>query len=81
MCSSDLDGIVLVELMRVGRRIILNELHGVVGAVGRGRGIGRHARPRLVPGAVAEKLGFIHVASGPLVRSSYHADDFAPRAS
>ncbi len=24
----------------------------------------------------AEKLGFIHVASGPLVRSSYHADEF-----
>ncbi len=26
----------------------------------------------------AEDLGFIHVASGPLVRSSYHADDFSP---
>lgn len=25
----------------------------------------------------AEKLGFIHVSSGPLVRSSYHADDFS----
>ena len=25
----------------------------------------------------AESMGFIHVASGPLVRSSYHADDFA----
>jgi lipoic acid synthetase len=24
------------------------------------------------------KMGFAHVASGPLVRSSYHADDFAP---
>ncbi len=26
--------------------------------------------------AVAEGLGFVHVASGPLVRSSYHADEF-----
>jgi lipoic acid synthetase len=26
----------------------------------------------------AEKMGFIHVASGPLVRSSYHADEFSP---
>ena len=26
----------------------------------------------------AEALGFVHVASGPLVRSSYHADEFAP---
>lgn len=25
-----------------------------------------------------ESLGFVHVASGPLVRSSYHADDFSP---
>ena len=25
---------------------------------------------------VAEQLGFIHVASGPMVRSSYHADEF-----
>ncbi|MBL9176366.1 MAG: lipoyl synthase [Verrucomicrobiales bacterium] len=25
-----------------------------------------------------EDLGFVHVASGPLVRSSYHADDFSP---
>ena len=25
---------------------------------------------------VAEKLGFAHVASGPLVRSSYHAEEF-----
>ena len=24
----------------------------------------------------AQALGFIHVASGPLVRSSYHADEF-----
>jgi lipoic acid synthetase len=29
----------------------------------------------------AEALGFIHVASGPMVRSSYHADEFnAPPA-
>jgi lipoic acid synthetase len=27
---------------------------------------------------VAEKLGFAHVASGPMVRSSYHADEFTP---
>ncbi|MBI3878297.1 MAG: lipoyl synthase [Verrucomicrobia bacterium] len=27
---------------------------------------------------VAEGMGFLHVASGPLVRSSYHADDFSP---
>ncbi|MSU36130.1 MAG: lipoyl synthase [Pedosphaera sp.] len=27
---------------------------------------------------IAEELGFVHVASGPLVRSSYHADDFSP---
>ena len=27
----------------------------------------------------AEALGFAHVASGPLVRSSYHADDFSPQ--
>src|SRR5271154_5758862 len=26
--------------------------------------------------AAAEKMGFVHVASGPLVRSSYHADEF-----
>ncbi len=26
--------------------------------------------------AVAEELGFVHVASGPMVRSSYHADEF-----
>ena len=28
----------------------------------------------------AEAMGFQHVASGPLVRSSYHADDFSPDA-
>ena len=26
----------------------------------------------------ARKMGFVHVASGPLVRSSYHADEFVP---
>ena len=26
----------------------------------------------------ARELGFVHVASGPMVRSSYHADEFAP---
>ena len=26
----------------------------------------------------AEAMGFVHVASGPLVRSSYHADEFSP---
>jgi lipoic acid synthetase len=26
---------------------------------------------------VAEEMGFVHVASGPLVRSSYHADEFS----
>jgi lipoyl synthase len=30
--------------------------------------------------AAAEAMGFIHVASGPLVRSSYHADEFTPPA-
>jgi lipoic acid synthetase len=29
----------------------------------------------------AEALGFIHVASGPMVRSSYHADEFAAGAA
>ncbi|HMJ64303.1 MAG TPA: lipoyl synthase [Candidatus Binatia bacterium] len=29
-------------------------------------------------GERARKMGFVHVASGPMVRSSYHADDFAP---
>lgn len=28
--------------------------------------------------AEGEALGFLHVASGPLVRSSYHADEFSP---
>jgi lipoyl synthase len=28
--------------------------------------------------ARAEAMGFTHVASGPMVRSSYHADDFSP---
>ncbi len=32
-------------------------------------------------GRIGHELGFIHVASGPLVRSSYHADDFSPAAS
>jgi len=27
---------------------------------------------------IARAMGFLHVASGPLVRSSYHADDFHP---
>ncbi len=27
---------------------------------------------------IAEAMGFSYVASGPLVRSSYHADDFVP---
>lgn len=31
-------------------------------------------------GARAREMGFIHVASGPMVRSSYHADDFSPAA-
>jgi lipoic acid synthetase len=26
---------------------------------------------------VAEEMGFVHVASGPMVRSSYHADEFS----
>jgi lipoyl synthase len=32
-------------------------------------------------GEIARDMGFVHVASGPMVRSSYHADDFviAPR--
>ena len=29
-------------------------------------------------GAVARGMGFVHVASGPMVRSSYHADEFTP---
>ena len=31
-------------------------------------------------GEQARKMGFVHVASGPMVRSSYHADDFSPAA-
>ncbi len=31
-------------------------------------------------GERARELGFAHVASGPMVRSSYHADDFSPEA-
>ena len=31
-------------------------------------------------GTRAREMGFIHVASGPMVRSSYHADDFSPAA-
>jgi lipoic acid synthetase len=27
-------------------------------------------------GAQARQMGFVHVASGPMVRSSYHADEF-----
>ncbi|MCW5560216.1 MAG: lipoyl synthase, partial [Verrucomicrobiae bacterium] len=30
---------------------------------------------------IAESMGFLHVAAGPLVRSSYHADDFEPIAA
>jgi lipoic acid synthetase len=29
-------------------------------------------------GRQARQMGFVHVASGPMVRSSYHADEFAP---
>jgi lipoic acid synthetase len=29
-------------------------------------------------GARARRMGFVHVASGPMVRSSYHADEFTP---
>lgn len=31
-------------------------------------------------GEKARRMGFVHVASGPMVRSSYHADDFSPAA-
>jgi lipoic acid synthetase len=31
--------------------------------------------------ATAQAMGFVHVASGPMVRSSYHADEFNPPAS
>ena len=27
-------------------------------------------------GEAARAMGFVHVASGPMVRSSYHADEF-----
>ena len=30
-------------------------------------------------GSIAEEMGFTHVASGPMVRSSYHADEFDPQ--
>jgi len=30
--------------------------------------------------AMAQAMGFVHVASGPMVRSSYHADEFNPPA-
>ena len=30
-------------------------------------------------GRTAEEMGFTHVASGPMVRSSYHADEFEPQ--
>jgi lipoic acid synthetase len=30
-------------------------------------------------GCAAEEMGFTHVASGPMVRSSYHADEFEPQ--
>lgn len=32
-------------------------------------------------GARAKELGFVHVASGPMVRSSYHADEFTPAST
>jgi lipoyl synthase len=32
-------------------------------------------------GRIGAELGFVHVASGPLVRSSYHADEFNPTAA
>lgn len=32
-------------------------------------------------GRVAEGIGFVHVASGPMVRSSYHADEFTVPAA
>jgi lipoyl synthase len=31
-------------------------------------------------GGRAREMGFVHVASGPMVRSSYHADEFTPSA-
>jgi len=30
---------------------------------------------------LGRRMGFVHVASGPLVRSSYHADEFSPSAA
>jgi lipoic acid synthetase len=30
-------------------------------------------------GDAAREMGFVHVASGPMVRSSYHADEFNAR--
>jgi lipoic acid synthetase len=33
-----------------------------------------------VYGNHARQMGFLHVASGPMVRSSYHADDFSPNS-
>ena len=44
-----------------------------------GGGIHRAGRIRALQGA-AEEMGFVHVASGPMVRSSYHADEFTPSA-
>jgi lipoic acid synthetase len=32
-------------------------------------------------GARAREMGFVHVASGPRVRSSYHAADFSPASN
>ncbi len=32
-------------------------------------------------GRVARSMGFVHVASGPMVRSSYHADEFSAAAA
>ena len=32
-------------------------------------------------GRIAKELGFVHVASGPMVRSSYHADEFGAVAA
>jgi lipoyl synthase len=31
--------------------------------------------------ALARQMGFVHVASGPMVRSSYHADEFHPASA
>jgi lipoic acid synthetase len=32
-------------------------------------------------GERGRQMGFVHVASGPMVRSSYHADEFKPPAA